>query len=236
MGDGDFSFLNDEQGDYSPYQEGTPESFKRKMSNFNLQEQRKDQGPQFTGLSEDTSEGEDFDQDKEFQKSRAQAADFAKKQTFNGVDRLHAAVNTNRPGGPAFDPEQVKSQIMGVDPSQYAEEFYKLVKGVNVPQPGTGQPAIDENSIMSPVEDAVTSYKQLQMENAASANRVQQTMEPGDIANAQAQMQSLDRTIEQTKQRMALAATSRQRDKLKNDLDFYSSQKRVLQAKIPPQG
>jgi hypothetical protein len=33
---------------------------------------------------------------------------------------------------------------------------------------------------------------------------------------------------------MAVAATSRQRDELKRNLDFYDSQKRMLQSKIPP--
>lgn len=208
----------------------------------------KDVGPKFSGLDPDVGESEEAGQGPgapqaapaadavgDFQKKRAKAADFAKNEAFKGIDRLHAVVNTNRPGGPAFDPEQMKSEMLGLDPSKYAEHLYQAVQANNAPQSGTGQPLINEDAIMGPVEAAVTNYKRLQLEGAPQAQAVQSDLNAKDLPGLQQNIQRLSGEIENAKQEMAVAATSRQKQQIKDKIDFFSSQQRQLQRQLPPE-
>lgn len=239
MGDGDFSFLNDDP-------EALSSSYKVRRSGEDFwRTDASSVGPNDEMAPQDTTPSAEpgtfkasdskADPIQAFQKKRAQAADFAKNETLKGLDRLQAAHSqaatmAGRFGGTAavapMDYEGAKQRILASAPENYASALEREAN----------QHGLANDDVLRGSEEAVQNYKRLTLQQQPQqAQQIQQQLSTQDAPTLKAGIQRLGNEIEQAKQDMAVAATGRQRQQIKDKIDFYSSQQRQLQRQLPPE-
>lgn len=232
-----FNFLNDElpgskPGPSQPYEFGTKESADKKMSDFDMQAQ-----PPVTAKPGEATGQDDAPQ--QFMKKRAQAADFAKQQALKSVDTLTAQIQA-QPGlsNRHYDPDQLKLELQGLPPSKYADRLYGEVQNLKSAYERSSMGsklAVDEDTVLSPLEEAVSSYKRLELDNAATSQQIRTGIAGQDVEAAKGRIQQLDQQIAKLEQDTAVAASPRQRGKLDEQLRYFKSQRQQLASKMPPE-
>lgn len=169
----------------------------------------------------------------EFQKKRAKLGDFAKNAALQGLDRLKARKqldkeiqeNSGLPGVADeydFDYEGTKQRIGYSTPDKYGNILYQeAIKHYG---------GKDLDDILTPVEEAVQNYKRLTLQQQPQiAAQINQQLTAQDLPKRQAEAQRLDQEIAQAKDDLKIAATPRQAEKIKGDIQFLSSQRSQVQ-------